>query len=158
MANQSQGLLGFGSNDPLSTGLNNTQATNAFNFSSNPDTRLSGLNSGATPGLGILDFAGGGNATPGGGGFLDSLNLGNIGAGVGILGDILGAYTAMKQFGLAERGLNHQIGLDEANLGNQAKLGQQRLDLQSQLRQHERPDLFQGQHNTQLQQTIGETP
>ena len=82
-----------------------------------------------------------------------SLNFDNIGGALGIGKDIIGSLMAIKQFGLAEKGLEHGIGLDKANLANSAKLAQSRLDLQSQRRAQEGTGITN--NDPQLQQTIG---
>lgn len=83
-----------------------------------------------------------------------SLNFGNLGQGVDMLGNLAGAYLALQQIGIAKDAFQHNKALDLANLSNSAKLAQHRLDLQNERRAIERPDLYGGQQAPQLQQNL----
>jgi hypothetical protein len=119
---------------------------------------LSGISAGASPdSVSFADALSSFGTTPDGkgGGFLENLNFDKIAQGAGIGKDIIGALMAIKQFGLAEQGMEHGIALDKANLGNQAKLAQSRLDLQAKSRNIENPGLFGSAGEApQLQQEI----
>ncbi len=77
-------------------------------------------------------FNSGNNNSPGG---FDIGSMDNWAQGASALSNIMGAYFGMKQYGLAKKGLNHQIGLDNANFNNQyTSLTNQLTDLRERRR------------------------
>lgn len=118
-----QSMAGFGSNSNYSPV--NTPSITDFLIGGNTGSDVS------TP----LDVNGGG----GNGGFFSqnfmngdgSLDFGNIGSGIQTLGNIFGAYMAMKQFGMNKEAHEMNMKLNKDNHNNNVALAQQQLDDQA---------------------------